>query len=117
MTTLSAQPFLEKVPERVDGRLAQHDLEHDAGDTDGDPTTTTTTSSSSTPSDSSTTPSAGRVSSPVNGGARKAPADPPITSSPKTMLLKRWSNRKRKRGWERRSSRRIHFMSPLMKRC
>ena len=31
-------------------------------------------SSSSTPSDSSTTPSAGSVSSPVNGGARKAPA-------------------------------------------
>jgi len=62
------------------------------------PATTTTTSCIKTPSDSSTTPSAGSVSSPVNGGARNAPTHPPMTSSPKTMLLKRWSNRKTKRG-------------------
>ncbi len=78
--------------------------------------TTTAKSSNRTPSDSSTTPSEGSVSRPVNGAARKAPSEPAITNSPKTVLLARWSNRKRRRGREKRSIQRITFISPLMKR-
>ena len=36
---------------------------------------------------------AGNVSNPVNGGARNAPSEPAITSSPKTVLLARWSKK------------------------
>jgi NADPH:quinone reductase-like Zn-dependent oxidoreductase len=46
---------------------------------------TTSASSSSTPTESRTTPNAGIVSRPVNGGAKNAPAEPPITSSPNTQ--------------------------------
>ena len=52
------------------------------------------------------------MSRPVNGGARNAPSEPAITSSPKTVLLARWSNRKRRRGREKRSIQRIAFISP-----
>src|SRR5947208_4940480 len=81
------------------------------------PTATTITSSSSTPSDSSTTLSAGGVSSPVNGGARNAPAVPPSTSNPYTELLTRLWNRNLSRGRDGRSSLRISFISPAKNRC
>ena len=78
---------------------------------------TTRTSSSSTPSDSITTPSEGSVSRPENGGATKAATVSAITSRPKTTSVRRCSNRKVKRGREKRSSHRISFISPLRNFC
>ena len=107
-----AEPGSEELPDPVDRRLAEHDFEEDARRCRPPARPPTTRkSSSSTPSESSTTPRAGRVSRPVKGGARKAPAHPAITSTPKTMLLSRWSNRHRSRGREKRSSRRIRRIS------
>ena len=79
------------------------------------PTIARITSSSRTPSDRITTPSAGSVSRPLNGGATNA-ADREADDDQRrrSALLTRLPNRKRRRGLEKRSMRRMNFSRPLM---